>query len=715
MSRNKWHLILLGLVPVYWLVYMTDLTTNEDLQWWVALFSLAIVGVLALYYSSANVKALEEKYELIFASHQTIEERHQTVLSLIQRRIELSTRGMVRHRQMFESRPPEKITPDFIRSEMAQFRAEETLLLDAAQNLKDFLQIQSGRMTIASQEFKLDNVLKEIFGSLRPRLSEQKTELVYLHPEERIVTLKGDARRFEQIVRTMIEALLPYSQDKSLTVEIEPDEEEIAVEFSIEQGTFPEASIMQPDVALSELDGKHNNDDRVRLYIAYELVNLMGGVLERFEQDGSAVLRLQLPAEVVQTASIERIDCPYDVVAIQRSAWALETIANVLEPSCRHFEGFVAEPSDPIALDAIPMDALVIDRELLVGTLLSDLQERQRRQPFSIIVLECCANEDGLLPIGLKIDKQIPKPIMPDQWARLFDHLSSSAASSAADSDREAAPEVLTDLAHIHQEDFERFAHHHVLIAEDNVLNQKILRSILAPSGMRISLAGNGEEALAMLQADSTIDMVLMDANMPVLDGYDATRRIRERYSPEALPVIVIENAGFAYTDKHGVGFNAVLQKPFKAGQLYRAFELFGRAGDGRETEQPATQSLVKYAPKPSLLDIEAGIRHFMTAIVYRETLREALETFQESRATIDRYVRIQDHEMLVDYLEGLRTLAETIGAKEVVWRLEEVRQRLVSDTKHPLTREIFGPYFSAMAAMMSEAHTYLRSTEFFG
>jgi acyl-[acyl carrier protein]--UDP-N-acetylglucosamine O-acyltransferase len=80
---------------------MTDLTTNEDLQWWVALFSLAIVGVLALYYSSANVKALEEKYELIFASHQTIEERHQTVLSLIQRRIELSTRGMVRHRQMF--------------------------------------------------------------------------------------------------------------------------------------------------------------------------------------------------------------------------------------------------------------------------------------------------------------------------------------------------------------------------------------------------------------------------------------------------------------------------------------------------------------------------------------------------------------------------------------------------------------------------------------
>jgi CheY-like chemotaxis protein len=723
----------IGLLPMTALAYMEGAASGEMTSWLVALVSLLVAGGASLYLFTTNTHALEQKYQLAFASHQEDEQKQQTVLSLIQHKIEVTTRELARHCQVFESRPPETISPDVIREKIAHIRSQEVLLLDAAQNLKDFLQIQLGRLQIQMDEFVFDNMLKEIFGSLRPQLRQWETELIYTYQNERIVKLKGDTRRIEQIVRTMIETLLPYSQKKSLTVQVRRENNAINVEFAIENGTFPESSIVQPEVLLSHLEGEQD-EGRLKLYIAYELVHQMGGEIQWLDNGYGAVLRMTLPVTQMETRPVERITCDYNVVAIQHSAEALRMISDVFDPSCRTFKGFTFTLAMPIPLEEMPMDLLVIDHAFLVGDLLEALRKRQSTSAFEVIVLDRYPNEAAVLPDGLKILKRIVKPVMPDQWSDLFRQVSIVGQRTAEPtamppesplelsammaprkiptvSTREILPEVLDEVPNIHYDDFKQFHYLYVLVAEDNQLNQKILQGIFTHSGIKVFQARHGQEALEILEANPEIDLVLMDANMPVMDGYEATRQIRQQYSPKELPVIVIENAGFEYTDKHDAGFNAVLQKPFRIGQFYRAFELYGTRENAKI--KFVGKKLTKYEAKPDILDIDAGIKNFITAILYRETLKEVLVTLRGSRKTIEGYLDEKAWLALVGYIDGLVSLAKTVGAKTFHQRLTHLRELCApQEADQQILQEALGAYCGDLKTMISEAESYLQSAE---
>ena len=112
-----------------------------------------------------------------------------------------------------------------------------------------------------------------------------------------------------------------------------------------------------------------------------------------------------------------------------------------------------------------------------------------------------------------------------------------------------------------------------VLLAEDNVVNQRVIEAMLARMGYRVEVAGNGVEALAALER-SSFDVVLMDVQMPVMDGYEATRRILERYAPDERPHIIGVTASAMEADRARcleVGMFAFVPKPVLPEALARA------------------------------------------------------------------------------------------------------------------------------------------------
>lgn len=114
--------------------------------------------------------------------------------------------------------------------------------------------------------------------------------------------------------------------------------------------------------------------------------------------------------------------------------------------------------------------------------------------------------------------------------------------------------------------------HSTILLVEDNPVNQLVAKGMLAKLGYQVLLATQGEEALASLAslASEAVDLVLMDCNMPVMDGYEATRRIRQNAAWQHLPIIALTANAMADERERcrAAGMDDYLAKPFRMEQL---------------------------------------------------------------------------------------------------------------------------------------------------
>jgi CheY-like chemotaxis protein len=116
----------------------------------------------------------------------------------------------------------------------------------------------------------------------------------------------------------------------------------------------------------------------------------------------------------------------------------------------------------------------------------------------------------------------------------------------------------------------------HILVAEDNPINQFVLQELLEPSGARIVLANNGQEALEAVKAQP-FDLVLMDMQMPVMGGLEATAKIRELPAAQSLPIIAITANAMEEDKDKGLacGMNAYLTKPVNPAELLRVLRIW--------------------------------------------------------------------------------------------------------------------------------------------
>jgi PAS domain S-box-containing protein len=118
----------------------------------------------------------------------------------------------------------------------------------------------------------------------------------------------------------------------------------------------------------------------------------------------------------------------------------------------------------------------------------------------------------------------------------------------------------------------------HILLAEDNLVNQKMTQRILEKKGWRVSVANDGQEVLSLLK-ESEFDLILMDAQMPVLDGLEATRRIRALELPDAAHIPIIALTARVMTGDRkkclDAGMDGYVSKPIDCAQLYETIESF--------------------------------------------------------------------------------------------------------------------------------------------
>jgi CheY-like chemotaxis protein len=244
---------------------------------------------------------------------------------------------------------------------------------------------------------------------------------------------------------------------------------------------------------------------------------------------------------------------------------------------------------------------------------------------------------------------------------------------------RELPPDIKTAT----KEDLSEFAGSRVLVAEDNMINQKVITKLLEGSGIELVMADNGQIAVDMLSNDPGFDMILMDAHMPVKDGFEASRKIRgdRRFDP----IVIVALSGDVSSDDirkmREAGMEEQLAKPLRVDALYNVMYQyldFASAQEEAPAEEEILPELKAHETDMTLnsatgLDICAGDK-----TMYVEILDEFVSTYAASDSLIESYINANDDVKLVQLSLDIKGVAANIGAERLSEAAETLREAVL-------------------------------------
>ena len=326
-------------------------------------------------------------------------------------------------------------------------------------------------------------------------------------------------------------------------------------------------------------------------------------------------------------------------------------------------------------------DIVLIDEDLIYQGFDIYAQLLRDKYGVKIVSLSNILQGDKINPYSLKFDKRAKKPLNQEHVFLLIKSLYADEINveiGIEKTEKNFKRDFIADikaLPYVTVEDLADFSKTKVLIVEDNEINQRMITTVLNRAGILTDIASNGEEAIEVIKTKGAdyYDLVLMDINMPIMDGFTATEKIREIEGTQKLPIVSLT----ALVLEHEIekmkesGMDAFLPKPINIGKLYNVFEIFiGKHGDRKQNIK------VNKLQTTSIdgLDIESGLLHSDgNMILYKEVLKEFLEVYGTSDKAMEALYEQQRLEALKQLSLDIMGLAGTIGAKELYRAANEI------------------------------------------
>ncbi len=219
----------------------------------------------------------------------------------------------------------------------------------------------------------------------------------------------------------------------------------------------------------------------------------------------------------------------------------------------------------------------------------------------------------------------------------------------------------------ITKQNFSEFSGERVLVAEDNLINQKVLMGLLAGSGIDIVIANDGQEALDILENDTNFLMVLMDAHMPRVDGFEATRIIRA--NPKYDHILVVALSGDTAADDikkmRDAGMAEQLEKPLRMDALYDILYAYTGMNDTPTADESTQKEDFVEVVMTKNLDGDKGLETCGGDIAfYHEILDEFIQDYDNSNRKLENLLENGELEHAGRVLLDIIGITANIGAK---------------------------------------------------
>jgi two-component system sensor histidine kinase/response regulator len=427
------------------------------------------------------------------------------------------------------------------------------MLLTLINDILDFSKIEAGKLALEAVDFDLRKVVEEIGDMLALGAREKRLELVTIIDPDVPNAVRGDPGRLRQVLLNLGSNAIKFTRQGGVTVNVacvDQNNRTAALRFSITDTGIgiPRDKMGTLFAAFSQVDGsttRKYGGTGLGLTISKQLVGMMGGLInvESIEGDGTTfdftVVLDVAPADNwsgVITHGLRGIN----VLVVDDYRLSRLSVTKLLgQWGCRFAEADSGEDALRLLHEAArfgdPFVAAIIDTEMpgMDGRQLAG--EIRRTSVLGAMALVSLGSlgahpvkgsESGLF--AMSVDK-------PVHASNLFDGLMLALAAR----DTPADPKTVVSAAPPRAAAAAGDSSLRVLLAEDNAVNQLVARKLLAKLGIDVEIVVNGEEAIESLRR-TRFDLVLMDCQMPVMDGFEATRRIRDRASGVLNPLVPI-------------------------------------------------------------------------------------------------------------------------------------------------------------------------------
>jgi PAS domain S-box-containing protein len=605
-------------------------------------------------------------------------------------------------------------------------------LLGIINDILDFSKIEAGKMVIEDTAFCLDDVMESLSNLIGLRTEEKGLELLFCVPGQLPTALVGDPLRLCQILVNLGNNAVKFTEQGEVVIgieEIDRDADHIELHFwvrdtGIGMTQVQCAKLFQPFSQADSSTTRRYGGTGLGLAISRALVEQMGGRIwvrsepgvgsefhftARLGRNAQGSGPRRIPREVLQHMRVLVVD---DNSSAREITASIAHGLGLQVDMAANGQAALACVAEAEQLQQA-YDLVLIDWKMPEMDGIETLRLMHARSlpnvPASIMVTAFGREEalDEAQRQGVALKSVLTKPVMPSQ---LLDAIGAAI-------DRKGLVENRTGImAQESRNAMHQLEGARVLLVEDNELNQELAMELLRHAGAQVTLATNGLEALEMLQArGEAFDGVLMDCQMPVMDGYEATRRIREHPALRTLPIIAMTANAMAGDRERALamGMNDYIPKPLDVGNMFSTLARWvGKAGPQvAGGSVPQTEPVLRAAaamptsPLPPLpgIDVHAGlVTSMQDERLYRSLLGRFLsgqQAFATGFRAAQQGVDASGPERLA---HTLKSVAGSVGARGVQAAAAELERACRTQAATPVVEQALERVEAALAPVIS-------------
>lgn len=593
-------------------------------------------------------------------------------------------------------------------------------LLSIINDILDFSKIEAGKLELEKIEMRPSDSVSDVISLFWERAAKAGIDLAPYIGRGVPETIEGDPVRINQVLSNLVSNALKFTERGSVAVtarRAHSADGSCIIEFAVADTGIgipadKQARIFEAFSQADQSTTRKFGGTGLGLAICRRLVSAMGGELGVVSRDGKGSrFFFTLPTREIEAARkpVESARDMRAVVAVSGAATPV-MIAKYLEEA-----GIAAQ----IVSSDNPLESHLTYANIIFASpdYLDALNTVIAGDPQHWVPARVCVSEigddtsDRLLREGIAEDlllRPIGRRDMFDQIERIAEG-------------RLRGSEALKGAAVIRR-DTPLFPGARVLAADDSPVNREVVKEALARLGAKATLAADGVEALDAFSREE-FDLVLMDCSMPVMDGFVATRKIREKESQigKRTPIIAltahVESAG---VDWRGAGMDDYVTKPFTLVQLASAISKFIKPKATFESDAPADRSPT--APAPAAPSASSGP---FDAAVLRELramqsgpgdlVARALDLFKDhskdGMLRLARAVKARDAKEIGSAAHALKSMAFNVGARSLGEACARVERQAPDLAALPeLLREVRRDYSAAIEALPEVRRAWSRA-----
>ncbi len=554
------------------------------------------------------------------------------------------------------------------------------MLLGIINDILDYSKIEAGKLELEYKIFEMENILSQLRVMFSQNASKKNLELYFHLKSGTPEIIIGDELRIDQVLTNLLSNAIKFTNSGivSLTIELvkKIDERRALIQFSVQDSGIgmSKEQIERLFTAFTQADSsttRKYGGTGLGLVISKKIVEAFGGELKVESKLGKGSrfsFEIELEVKSWKQERVHSEDRAYHVLIVDDQEISREILKDIVEGF-----GFTADEAKDgeeaieriknADMENLPYDIILVDWNMPklngIKTIkkieeMSANGEIKSKIPTLFMVSAYSKNSIDLDDSA--IDSFISKPVTP---STLFDAIIT------------AKKGTLKSIKKTSMDEIPKFDNLNILLVEDNEINQEVATMMLEKTGAKIDIANNGEEGVEKFLKNSLkYDLILMDLQMPIISGYEASKKIREHN--KKIPIIALTAAAMV-EDREKVleaGMDDHLSKPIDRNALYKSIAKYCNIKIKKEVQKTKEKiiEVVDYQELKKVINSQSKIDTLLL------TLKKQLEV-GEFRDIIEEIER------------------KSADAKSLIHSLKGVSGNLYANELYNITKEIDGAY----------------------